>query len=271
MRDRLAALDGLHESGHLSDDEHRVARQMAISGQAGGGADVASPAPPPGGKADATPLPPVAPAGTTPRKRLVPALLGALGVAIIVLIIVLALTLGGGDSSGDAGASASGDTRTARVTQSLTDLYVGSTAGRCFGPRSGASFTVNGSRQTTDFLNCGDDDPARATGTYEFMELPEGTIKTFTGLFAIDEGSANAQRASTAQFTVRYGDTTICSATVTWGSPYRCRRTNLNIPTTSGTLVIEQDVSPATSSSASGLWAGIVGGRIGVSEVQPAP
>lgn len=267
LRDRLAALDGLHASGHLTDEEHQVARQMAISGVVDPGP--AGPPPPPASlgsaKSDASTPPPAPPQG---RRSLIPVLLGILGAAVTALIIVLVVTLSGGGSDEPATADA-GPTRTVRVTKSLTSLYVGSSAGRCFGPRSGASFTVNGSKQTTDFLNCGDDDPSKATGSYEFMELPDGTIKSFSALLAIDEGSYIAQRASTAQFTIRYGDAVLCQATVEWGAPYKCRRPKLSIPTSSGTLVIEQDVTPASYSSTSGLWAGIVGGRISISEIRP--
>lgn len=268
LRDRLAALDGLHASGHLSDDEHQVARQMAISGAVEpAGGEAPPPAQPPTGKADSPGLPP--PRADEQPRRLIPVLLGVLGAALAGLAVVLLITLTGGGGSSPEVASGDGPTRTVRVTKSLTALYVGSSAGRCFGPRSGASFTVNGSKRTTDFLNCGDDDPSRATGSYEFMELPDGTIKSFTALLAIDEGSYSAQRASTAQFTIRYGDTLLCQATVEWGAPYRCRRPNLDIPTSSGTLVIEQDVTPSSYSSTAGLWAGVVGGRISISEIRP--
>lgn len=265
LRDRLAALDGLHADGHLTDEEHRVARQMAISGAVESGGPETPPE-----KGAARLAPSESGAGRTDEVRhpwLLPVAAGVLVAAVVALVAVLIFTLGGGGSepsSAASGGSATGG-RSVRVTKTLNSLYVGSSSGRCFGPRSGASFTLNGSKLTTDFLNCGDDDPSVASGTYEFRDLPNGTLKSFTATLAIDEGSYRAQRDSTAHFLVTYGDKLLCEATVTWGAPYRCRQSRLNIPTSSGTLVIEQDVQPATTSPTAGLWVGVVGGRVGVS------
>ena len=267
LRDRLAALDGLHADGHLTDEEHRVARQMAITGAADAGGQGAPPT-----KGEAQPsLPPPGigdDRGDEGRHPwLLPAAAGVLVAAVIALVAVLILTLGGGgaDTPADATANSATSGRAVRITRTLNALYVGSSSGRCFGPRSGASFTLDGNKLTTDFLNCGDDDPSVASGTYEFKDLPNGTLKSFTATLAIDEGSYRAQRDSSAHFLVTYGDKVLCEATVTWGSPYRCRQPRLNIPTSSGTLVIEQDVQPATTSPTAGLWVGVVGGRVGVS------
>lgn len=267
LRDRLAALDGLHADGHLTDEEHRVARQMAISGAVAPDEPLVAP-----GEGGALP-PPDSPDGGAEAARdgrhpwLLPVAAGVLVAAVIALVAVLIFTLGGSDSSSPSEASSDSTAggRAVRVTKTLNALYVGSSSGRCFGPRSGASFTLNGSKLTTDFLNCGDDDPSVASGTYEFKDLPNGTLKSFTATLAIDEGSYRAQRDSSAHFLVTYGDKVLCEATVTWGSPYRCRQPRLNIPTSSGTLVIEQDVQPATTSPTAGLWVGVVGGRVGVS------
>ncbi len=264
LRNRLAALDGLHADGHLTDEEHRVARQMAISGPVGPTAPVV-----PTGKGGE--LPPQASSPSDGQERegrhplLLPVVAGVLIAAVIALIAVLVFAIGANSTSQPSAASAPSKADRVRVVKTLNALYVGSSSGRCFGPRSGASFTINGDKIYSDFLNCGDDDPSTASGTYEFKDLPDGTIKTFKATLAIDEGSYSAQHNSTAHFLVTYGDKTICEATITWGNPYRCNRPSLNIPTSSGTLVIEQDVTPSSNSVTSGLWVGLVGGRIGIS------
>ena len=267
LRDRLAALDGLHADGHLTDEEHVVARQMAISGAVAPDAPLS----PAGEARGAAPpeLPDGGGAGTDEGRPpwILPAAAGVLAAAIVALVVVLIFTLSGGGSEApvESASNSSAGGRAVRVTKTLNALYVGSSSGRCFGPRSGASFTLGGTKLTTDFLNCGDDNPSVASGTYEFKDLPDGTLKSFSATLAIDEGSYRAQRDSSAHFLVTYGDKLLCEATVTWGSPHRCRRPRLNIPTSSGTLVIEQDVQAATTSPTAGLWVGVVGGRVGVS------
>lgn len=252
LRQRLDALDALRASGELTEEEYAVARRLAILGP-GESPKATTAASPPAPKVGVAPT-------AEPRRRnwVWPAV--AVVLAIVLGAGVLIWAFAGSSSPSDGRAAGS-----VRVNKSLVALFSGAGSGRCFGPRSGASFTVYGNRQTSDFLNCGDDDPALATGSYTFASLPNGTIKTFSATFAIDEGSYRAQTGSTAHFVVRYGSRTICDVNVYWGSPQRCMRANLRIPTSSGRLMITQVVQPATYRTTAGLWAGLVGGRIGIS------
>ena len=252
LRQRLAALDALRGSGELSEEEYAVARRLAILSPVERPKATAAP--------QSAPHAPVAPAAEAPRRRWVWSSIAA-AVAMLLVAGVVIWAFAGGSSSSSSGGQAAGSVR---VNKSLVALFTGAGSGRCFGPRAGASFKVYGDRRTSDFLNCGDDDPALATGSYTFASLPNGTIKTFSAVFAIDEGSYRAQTGSTAHFMVTYGGRTICDVSVRWGSPQQCRRTNLRIPTSAGSLTITQDVQPATYRSTAGLWAGLVGGRIGI-------
>lgn len=96
LKERLAALDALHESGELSDEEHAIARRLAIFGPASPGSEKkASQA-----AGSTTSLPKaksskaLAPETPTKRRWVIPAAIGA-GLLVIVGLVVGGALLGG--------------------------------------------------------------------------------------------------------------------------------------------------------------------------------
>ena len=67
LKDRLAALEALHESGELSDEEYAIARRLAIFGPMGSAAPDGPPAPKQGAKSGSSSAPTTA--GSGPRRR----------------------------------------------------------------------------------------------------------------------------------------------------------------------------------------------------------
>ena len=99
LKERLAALDALHEGGEISAEEHAIARRLAIFGPAGPASDkkktetAGSTTPLPKATSSKTP----APEAAAKRRWVIPLAAGAVLLAIVG--IVLALILQGGDSA----------------------------------------------------------------------------------------------------------------------------------------------------------------------------
>ncbi len=121
LRNRLAALDGLHADGHLTDEEHRVARQMAISGPVGPTAPVV-----PTGKGGALPPQASSPSDGPEREGrhplLLPVVAGVLIAVVIALIAVLVFAIGGDSTSQPSEASTP-------ATDGITDVELGDPKG----------------------------------------------------------------------------------------------------------------------------------------------
>ena len=99
LKERLAALDALHESGDLSAEEHAIARRLAIFGPAGPGSDKKASEP----AGSTAPLPKAksseVPSSETPTKRRWVISVAAGAGLLVIVGLVLALTLLGGDSA----------------------------------------------------------------------------------------------------------------------------------------------------------------------------
>lgn len=112
------------------------------------------------------------------------------------------------------------------------------------------------------FVQCGDtNDPAAATGTYDFVGKtfdPGATLLSFKAEAGIDQGSYRTQDRSTATWTLFYYGKRVCTERVEYGAPKTMSCDLPDKPADLSRLRIVQTLHPSDGSYGSGLWAGLI-------------